>query len=81
MAQWAAKDFARAYEWTKTQEPSAWGDGILARLAFVRAQTDPIAAADLVATDMPVGRARDEAVFSVIHQWALRDARGAGLRA
>lgn len=79
MAQWAAQDFARAYEWTKTQEPGAWREDILARLAYVRAQADPVAAARIVATDMSAGPAQDEAVISVIHQWALRDARGAGL--
>ncbi len=79
IAQWAKQDFSRAYEWIKTQEPSDWRDDMLARLVFVRAKADPVAAADLVATDMSAGRAREEAVISVIHQWALRDARGAGL--
>ena len=78
MAQWAKQDFARAYAWTKAQEPGAWRDDMLARLAFLRAQTDPFAAADLVATDMSGGRIRDEAVISVIHQWAMRDPRSAG---
>ena len=79
IVQWARRDFDRAYEWTKMQEPRAWQDDMLARLAYLRAQTDPIAAARLVATDISAGPARDEAVISVIHQWALRDARGAEL--
>lgn len=77
MTQWAAKDFARAYEWTKSQETGAWRDDMLARLSYVRAQVDPVAAARLVVSDIPAGRARDEAVISVVHQWALRDARSA----
>jgi len=77
ISQWAGQDFDRAYQWTRTQEPGAWRDDMLARLAYVRAQTDPIAAARLVATDMSASPTRDEAVISVIHQWALRDARGA----
>ncbi len=79
MAQWARRDFDRACEWTRTQEPSAWRDDVLARLAYVRAQADPVAAARLVAEDISAGPARDEAVICVIHQWALRDARGAAL--
>jgi hypothetical protein len=79
IAQWAAQDFDHAYEWIKTQEPGAWREDMLARLAYLRAQADPIAAARLVATDMSAGRARDEAVISVVHQWALKDTRGAGL--
>jgi hypothetical protein len=79
IGQWAIKDFERAYEWTKAQEPGAPRDDMLARLAYLRAQTDPVAAARLVATDISTGPIRDEAVISVIHQWALRDARGAAL--
>jgi len=80
IAQWASQDFERAYEWTKAQEPGALRDDMLARLAYLRAQqADPIAAARLVATDISAGPARDEAVISVIHQWALQDARAAAL--
>lgn len=79
IAQWARQDFDRAYEWTKTQEPGAWRDDMLARLAYLRARADPAAAARLVAIDISAGPAQDEAVISVIHQWALQDARSAGL--
>lgn len=79
MTRWAAQDFDGAYEWTRTQEPGAWRNDILGRLAFLRAQTAPIAAARLVVTDIPAGHARDEAMISVIHQWALKDTEAAGL--
>ncbi|EDY20620.1 hypothetical protein CfE428DRAFT_1817 [Chthoniobacter flavus Ellin428] len=79
IAQWATQDFEHAYEWTKAQEPDALRDDMLARLAYLRAQSDPVAAARLVATDISAGPARDEAVISVIHQWTLQDARGAAL--
>jgi len=79
IALWAAQDFDHAYEWTKAQESGAWRDDMLARLAYVRAKADPVAAARLVATDISAGSAQDEAVISVIHQWALQDTRGAGL--
>lgn len=79
MLRWAEKDFGAAYEWTTTQEAGAWRDDILAHLAFLRAQTQPLAAARLVVTDIPAGPARDEAIISVVHQWALRDTEAAGL--
>jgi hypothetical protein len=77
VAQWAAQDFERAYEWTKAQEPGPWRDDMLARLAYLRAPADPKAAARLVAVDMASGPAQDEAAISVIHQWALKDVQGA----
>lgn len=77
MAQWAAKDFDRAYAWTKEQEQGTWRDDMLARLAYVRAKASPVAAARLVVSDIPAGRSRDEAVISVVHQWALQDASSA----
>ena len=79
LMQWATRDFDAAYEWTKTQEAGAWRDNTMAHLGYLRAQTDPLAAARLVVADISVGRARDEAIISVVHQWALRDAEAAGL--
>ena len=78
LMQWASRDFDAAYEWTKTQEAGAWRDNTLAHLAYLRAQTDPLAAARLVVADISVGPARDEAIISVVHQWALRDRDAAG---
>jgi len=72
MMQWASRDFDAAYAWTKTQEAGAWRDNIRAHLAYLRAQTDPLAAARIVVTDISAGPARDEAVISIVHQWALR---------
>lgn len=75
--QWATRDFDAAYAWTNTQEASAWRDNIRAYLAYLRAQTDPLAAARLVVSDISPGPARDEAMISVLHQWALRDSEAA----
>ena len=71
--QWASRDFDAAYAWTKTQEAGAWRDNIRAHLAYLRVQADPLAAARLVVADISPGPARDEAMISVLHQWALRD--------
>ena len=79
IAQWATQDFERAYDWTKAQEPGPPRDDMLARLAYLRAKADPAAAARLVAADVSAGPTRDEAVISVIRQWAPQDARGAAL--
>ncbi len=79
IAQWATQDFEHAYGWTKAQEPSPARDDMFARLAYLRARADPAAAARLVATAIPAGPVQDEAVISVIHQWALQDPRGAAL--
>jgi hypothetical protein len=77
--QWASRDFDAAYDWTKTQEAGAWRDNTLAHVSYFRAKTDPVAAARIVVTDIQAGRARDEAIISVVHQWALQDAEAAGL--
>jgi len=77
VAQCATQDLELAYEWTRAQVPGPPRDEMLARLAYLRAQTDPAAAARLVAVDISAGPVQDEAVISVIHRWALQDARGA----
>lgn len=76
---WAAHDFDTAYAWAKSQEAGAWRNDVIARLAHLRAKSDPLGAARMVVTDISAGRARDEATISVLHQWALKDKDAAGL--
>ena len=71
--QWAAHDFDGAHGWIKTQESGVWRNDMLARLAYLRAQTDLRAAARLAVSDITPGPVRDEAMICVLHQWALRD--------
>ena len=73
IGQWATHDFDGAHAWIKTQEIGDWRNDMLGRLAYLRAQTDPLAAARLAVADISPGPARDEAMISVLHQWALRD--------
>jgi hypothetical protein len=73
VSQWATHDFDGAHAWIKTQEIGDWRNDMLARLAYLRAQTDPLAAARLAVAEISPGPARDEAMISVLHQWALRD--------
>jgi hypothetical protein len=75
--QWAIHDFDGAHAWIKTQETGVWRNDMLARLAYLRAQTDPLAATRLAVADISPGPARDEAMISVLHQWALRDSETA----
>jgi len=77
IGQWATHDFDGAHEWIKTQETGDWRNDMLARLAYMRAQTDPLAAARLAVAEISPGPARDEAMISVLHQWALRDPEAA----
>lgn len=79
LGRWAREDFTGAHAWLRAQEPAAWRDDLLARLAFFQAQNDPLAAARLVLADIRPGPARDEAIISVVHQWARRDAEAARL--
>jgi hypothetical protein len=75
--QWASHDFDAACDWTKAQPADAWRDHTLAHFAYLRAQTDPVAAARLALTDISAGPARDEAIISVVHQWTLHDSETA----
>ena len=77
ISQWAIHDFDGVHAWMKTQETGAWRNDMLARLAYLRAQTDPLAAARLAVADISPRPARDEAMISVLHQWALRDPEAA----
>lgn len=70
---WAEKDFSDALAWTQSQPAGELRDGLIKSLAFVESQSSPQEAAILVAQGMSPGAQQDEAVISVLHQWALRD--------
>jgi hypothetical protein len=69
---WAERDFAGALAWTQAQPPGPARDNTLAHLAFLRAQSDPHAAARIV-SQIPAGPIHEEAVISVVHQWSRHD--------
>ena len=71
--QWAEKDFPPALDWTLAHSHGAQRDALLAQLAFVKALDAPFDAATLVANEVQPGEAQNEAVISVLHQWARRD--------
>jgi hypothetical protein len=70
---WAGQDLPSALDWARGQPAGEPRDQMVARVAFVQAQTDPVEAAKLIVNQMTPGEAQNEAALSVLHQWALRD--------
>ncbi len=73
LQKWADTDFPAALAWAKRESAGEQRDRLMARIAFVRSQTQPEAAAQLVVEQIPSGPTQAEAGISVLHQWALRD--------
>ena len=71
--QWAAQDLSAAASWVTEQPAGQLRDQMLGRLAYVQSQTQPAAAANLVVNEIPGGPIQDEAVMTVLHQWATSD--------
>lgn len=72
------------FQWSERNEPEARAyalakpageerDRLLARVALSRAKTEPAEAAKFVVAEMSPGDTQNEAVMSVLHQWALRE--------
>jgi hypothetical protein len=74
---WAAADFQAALAWANREAEGPQRELVMERLAFVRAQNLPSAAARLVAEQIPAGPVQNEATIAVLHQWALSDFSGA----
>ncbi|WP_265592974.1 hypothetical protein [Verrucomicrobium sp. BvORR034] len=70
---WAQADLTSAYEWVQHHPTGSARDALMTRVAFVGAQSDPNAAAWLVAEEIPPGYIHEEAVVMVLHQWAIQD--------
>jgi hypothetical protein len=68
--QWASKDLVSSLTWAEDQPEGAPRDEFTTRIAYVMSQTDPSDAATLVMKQIPPGPAQDEAVMTVLHQWA-----------
>jgi hypothetical protein len=71
--QWAARETKAALEWVRQQPAGEWRDRLMARVAFVLAKSDPFNAACHVAEEMEPGPMQNEAIISVLHQWAMSD--------
>jgi hypothetical protein len=72
-AGWAARDLSGAREWVSGQAEGELRDKLMERIVFEYAKADPARAACLVTEQMRSGESQDEAVVSVLHQWARVD--------
>jgi hypothetical protein len=71
--QWASSDIASSLAWAEDQPAGASRDEFNTRIAFIMSQTDPSDAATLVMNQIPPGPAQDEAIMTVLNQWANQD--------
>lgn len=70
---WTEESPQEAVDWILGRPAGPQRDRLLARIAFVRAQSDPAEAATLAVDFMNPGIVRDEAIAAVSRQWAVRD--------
>ena len=70
---WAEESPHEAVDWILGRPAGPQRDLLLARIAYVRAQSDPVEAATLAVDFMTPGAARDQAIAAVSRQWAVRD--------
>jgi hypothetical protein len=70
---WTEANSAEAVAWIARHRPGPERDRLAARIAFVRAQTDPAEAVALVTAYVDGAPAKQDALVAVLHQWALRD--------
>jgi len=75
--QWAQNDLPAAREWAVAKPAGDGKNELLERVAFVWSSSEPENAAQFVVEKMSPGNAQTEAAISVLHQWALRDFKGA----
>ena len=76
-AQWATEDLSAAFEWVSHQPAGELRDKLMLHVALVCSKIAPAEAARLVLDQIPAGANQNEAVISVVFQWALQDKDGA----
>jgi hypothetical protein len=77
---WTEEEPAAAIAWVRTQPTGNLRDRLLARIARVRARSNPTEATGLLLGYMSPGDERDEALLAVVGEWARRDAANAATR-
>lgn len=70
---WTEEHPAEAIDWITRQPAHPARDRLLTRIAHVRAQQNPVEAAELVLRHLPAGAVQDEALITVVRHWAARD--------
>ncbi len=74
---WAAEDDEAALAHAQAEPAGELRSRLVARVAWVRAGSDPVGAASLVLMEINQPELRDEAVIAIVHRWAQRDAAAA----
>jgi len=72
-AQWATEDLSAACDWVTRLPTGPLRDRLMLHVALVWSKNDPAEAARLVLNQIPAGDNQNEAVISVVYQWALQD--------
>jgi hypothetical protein len=75
-AQWATEDLSAACDWVIQQPAGELRDRLVLHVALVWSKSDPADAARLILNQIPAGDNQNEAVISVVYQWALQDRGG-----
>lgn len=70
---WATEDLPAALSWAATVPPGALRDGTMSAIVSVWSRRDPLAAADLLRTQISDPRVLHEAIQNLALQWGVRD--------
>lgn len=70
---WARYDFNSALEWARQQSPGEVRNALIGRISSIYAETNPKAAADLVAREVSPGLVQEEIALSIVHYWGMQD--------
>jgi len=71
--QWAESNFEAALSYALSKSPGEKRDRLLSRIVLLQAKRDPEGAARLAVNEIMPGPVQNEAVLSIIHQWALQN--------
>ena len=71
--QWSERNEADARAYALSQPAGDERDRLLSRVALTHSKANPAEAAKLAVNEIAPGEVQNEAVMTVLHQWALRD--------
>jgi len=71
--QWASADAPAALAWAETLSPGQQQNEFAMQIAYALSKIDPVDAARVAVEQIPPGEMQDEAVMSVLNQWANQD--------
>jgi hypothetical protein len=74
---WAEVDLPAARDWAEQQPAGEKRDAVMLSIAATMVNSNPTRAAKFILEQIPPGESQDQAVFSILPQWASVDLRGA----